>query len=101
MIMLAIGKVKASTHLHNNLLNNVLQSPMLFFEVTPVGRILNRFSKDTDVVDANIPGNIRIFLNCLYRALGTCFVVSLATPYVLVAIVAIGIIYLLVQVGMD
>ncbi len=96
--MVAIGKVKASTYLHHDLLSNILQSPMVFFDVTPVGRILNRFGKDTDVIDTQIPQNIVMFLGCMYRVLGTFLVVGMSTPYVVTLFVPITIFFLLMQV---
>jgi ABC-type multidrug transport system fused ATPase/permease subunit len=44
-LIFAIGCLRAARDLHNKLLNNVLRLPMAFFDTTPLGRILNRFSK--------------------------------------------------------
>lgn len=46
-----IGCLLASRKLHNDLLCSVMNAPLRFFEVTPIGRILNRFSKDIENVD--------------------------------------------------
>ena len=54
----------AAKNLHVAMLNNVLRLPMSFFDVTPSGRIINRFSKDTEVVDNNLPGIFIQFLGC-------------------------------------
>jgi hypothetical protein len=45
----------ASGRLHEGMLCGVLRSPMSWFNATPQGRILNRFSKDLDVIDQAIP----------------------------------------------
>lgn len=54
-IAMAIGCVNAARDLHNNLLKQTLRLPMSFFDTTPLGRIVNRFAKDVDVVDNIIP----------------------------------------------
>ena len=43
--------LKISSTLHNSVLERVVRAPMSFFVSHPLGRILNRFSKDTAVVD--------------------------------------------------
>ena len=40
--------LKASSTMHDTVFLKVFRSPMSFFDTTPTGRILNRFSKDLD-----------------------------------------------------
>ncbi|CAG8566074.1 12436_t:CDS:2 [Acaulospora colombiana] len=47
---------KTSKKLYQKLLNRVIRAPLRFFDTTPVGRILNRFSKDFETIDSNLIG---------------------------------------------
>lgn len=53
-IILSVGTLNAASKLHGTMLERILRSPMSFFDTTPLGRILNRFSKDIDIVDVSI-----------------------------------------------
>jgi ABC-type multidrug transport system fused ATPase/permease subunit len=46
---------RASKNVHNIALSHVIRAPMEFFDTNPLGRILNRFSKDQDEMDFNLP----------------------------------------------
>ncbi|PNI58383.1 ABCC3 isoform 9, partial [Pan troglodytes] len=48
---MAAGGIQAARVLHQALLHNKIRSPQSFFDTTPSGRILNRFSKDIYVID--------------------------------------------------
>jgi len=50
-LCLCLGAWKASVMLHNYMTANVFRNPMRFFDATPTGRILSRFSSDVEVVD--------------------------------------------------
>ena len=44
-LLLANASVNASRILHSRLLRNILRVPMVFFDTTPIGRVVNRFAK--------------------------------------------------------
>ena len=71
---------------------------MSFFDTTPLGRILNRFSKDIYLIDEIVPRSIRMFIWTFLSVLSTIIVIVIATPIFAVVIVPLGIFYLLVQV---
>ena len=97
-VSLALAVVMASATLHSKMLKNVLRSPMSFFDTTPLGRVLNRFSKDIYTIDETIPRSIRMFLFTLFRIISAIIVIMIATPTFAIVIIPLGIFYFLVQV---
>lgn len=53
-LALAQHRLGASRKLHNDLARSILRAPVAFFDVTPTGRILNRFAADMDKVDLEL-----------------------------------------------
>ena len=53
-LVLYLGEIRAAQHIHSDLLHRVTQAKPRFFDVTPIGRIMNRFSKDMNTIDAGI-----------------------------------------------
>ncbi|KAJ2942611.1 hypothetical protein O0L34_g11142 [Tuta absoluta] len=88
---------RAAKILHEQLLGSVLKTPLQFFEKTPIGRILSRFSKDIDVLDTLLPQQSADVIYCLFEVLGTLFVISLSTPIFMAVILPIGVVYYLIQ----
>ncbi|XP_054363501.1 multidrug resistance-associated protein 1 isoform X3 [Mirounga angustirostris] len=93
----SIGGILASRRLHLDLLQNVLRSPMSFFERTPSGNLVNRFSKELDTVDSMIPQVIKMFMGSLFNVMGACIIILLATPIAAIIIPPLGLIYFFVQ----
>lgn len=60
-----LSTLRASRKLHNAALASVMLAPLSYFDTTPLGRILARFSRDVDGVDSLLPTSI-------YTALLTC-----------------------------
>uniref|UniRef100_A0A182TK84 ABC transmembrane type-1 domain-containing protein n=1 Tax=Anopheles melas TaxID=34690 RepID=A0A182TK84_9DIPT len=66
-LFLYIGALEASRTLHKTLLRRVLHAPLTsFFDITPVGRVLNRFSKDIDTTDSDLPATLRAWITLRY-----------------------------------
>uniref|UniRef100_A0A4W3IWQ5 ATP-binding cassette, sub-family C (CFTR/MRP), member 8 n=1 Tax=Callorhinchus milii TaxID=7868 RepID=A0A4W3IWQ5_CALMI len=83
--------LKVTKELHKNLLNKIILAPMRFFETTPLGSILNRFSADANTIDQHIPAT----LECLSRSTLLCVsalaVISYVTPVFLIALVPLAV----------
>ncbi len=67
--------LRASRSLFEEMLNVVLRAPMSFFDTTPTGRILNRFSKDVYTLDGQLVATMRSYLATLASVIGTIIVV--------------------------
>lgn len=50
-----IAAVNAAALIHAAMLSSIIKAPMSFFDTTPIGRILARFSSDVQTVDIMIP----------------------------------------------
>ena len=94
----AMGCIFAATLIHKRLLVNILRLPMSFFDTTPSGRILNRFSKDINTIDETIPHCVEDFIFTVFIVLDTIIVISYATPWFMIVIIPLTILYLLIQV---
>lgn len=71
---------------------------MSFFDTTPIGRVLNRFSLDIFVTDVLIPATVQSFLYRVLSAIGVVLVISVATPLFIAVVVPLAILYIGTQV---
>ena len=87
----------ASRLIHKNLLNNVMRSPMKFFDTNPIGRILNRFTSDMDTMDQMIPFELADFSWCLFECTSVIILISVTTPAFIGVIIPLMILYYFIQ----
>lgn len=98
VLAVAYGTLNAARLLHKHLLKQVLRCPMSFFDTTPIGRIVNRFSKDMYIIDERIPESTRGFLYVFFGIVSTIVVVSYSTPIFLSTVIPIGVLFIVTQV---
>uniref|UniRef100_A0A8C7UAX9 ATP-binding cassette sub-family C member 5 n=1 Tax=Oncorhynchus mykiss TaxID=8022 RepID=A0A8C7UAX9_ONCMY len=85
-IIFVKGTLQASSRLHEELFRKILRSPMKFFDTTPTGRILNRFSKDMDEVDTRLPFQAEMFIQNVILVFFCLGVIGSIFPWFLVAV---------------
>lgn len=88
---------RACRWMHENLLSRVLKMPMSFFDTTPSGRIINRFSRDVETIDIVLPGIVVQFMGCISNIITTLVIVCVATKWFTVALLPIIFIYVMIQ----
>ncbi|XP_022343366.2 ATP-binding cassette sub-family C member 4-like isoform X1 [Crassostrea virginica] len=81
--------VDAAKHLHNRMFRRLLRVPIRFFDTNPVGRVLNRFSKDTGHMDDNLPITFFDYIQCVLQIVGIIMVVVAIIPYVFILLIPI------------
>ncbi|XP_066442933.1 ATP-binding cassette sub-family C member 3 [Eleutherodactylus coqui] len=94
---LAMAGIGAARKLHTSLLDNKMHTPQSFYDTTPIGRIINRFSKDIYVIDEVIPPTILMFLSTFFTSISTMIVIVSSTPLFAVVIIPLAFIYFFVQ----
>eukprot|EP01104_Vermistella_antarctica_P012859 TRINITY_DN3793_c1_g3_i1.p1 TRINITY_DN3793_c1_g3~~TRINITY_DN3793_c1_g3_i1.p1 ORF type:complete len:1624 (-),score=345.41 TRINITY_DN3793_c1_g3_i1:937-5808(-) len=96
-IVSAFMGVTASKTLQQDLLKRIIRAPMSFFDTTPLGRVLNRFSKDMYVIDEDLPRSFGFYLTMLFTVIGIIVIIIIVTPIFLIMCLPLAWIYNYVQ----
>lgn len=97
-ILLNLACLRGSQILHKMMLDRVLRAPMSWFNTTPSGRIMNRFSKDIDTVDVTIRFNVRLLMVIALRSVTSLILISVGSVYSIIFIFPIVLLYFLFQI---
>lgn len=85
--------IRAGIELHDKMLSAVLKAPVRFFDTTPVGRLLQRFSRDLESVDIQLQWSFEAAVQSLFQIVVSLFLIIFSVPLILVVIVPVGFIY--------
>ncbi|XP_070222851.1 ATP-binding cassette sub-family C member 4-like isoform X1 [Bos mutus] len=89
--------VNSSQTLHKIMLETVLRTQVLFFHINPIGRILNRFTKDIGHMDELLPLIFLDFIQTFLLVVGVVGVMVAAIPWIAIPMVPFGIIFFVLQ----
>ena len=79
--------LRCSESLHDKMVVAVLQAPALFFDLNPVGRIMNRFSKDVGCMDELLPKRFLTSIQLILLLFASILIPSVANPWLLFIVV--------------
>jgi ATP-binding cassette, subfamily C (CFTR/MRP), member 1 len=83
----------ASETIHKDLLASIFRAPQSFFDTTPLGRILSRFSKDLNSVDLEVGESLDFFAFASLTALFSLTTIIVITPWFGVAVIPLAFFY--------
>ncbi|GAB1301114.1 ATP-binding cassette sub-family C member 10 [Apodemus speciosus] len=96
-VLFAAGALQAAASLHHRLLHRLLTAPVTFYDSTPSGRVLNRFSSDVACVDDSLPFLLNILLSNSMGLLGLLAVLGSGLPWLLLLLPPLSFTYYSVQ----
>ncbi|KAI1085814.1 P-loop containing nucleoside triphosphate hydrolase protein [Whalleya microplaca] len=97
LILWIFCSIEASRKLHERMATAIFRSPMSFFDTTPAGRILNRFSSDIYRLDEVLARTFNMLFVNLARSGFTLVVISVGTPVFVALIIPLSALYYWVQ----
>ena len=74
--------INSSQILHERMLSSVIKAPVLFHDTNPVGRILNRFSNDIDIMDNTLPDSFLEAVQLVLYSIGSIVLPTVLNPWV-------------------
>ena len=90
------GGTRTAKTVHASMLRSVLQAPMSYFETTPLGRVLNRFSYDVEIVDVQLTEAMSIFMISISWFIAGVSVMITIVPWMVLALLPVVMLYLMV-----
>ncbi|CAE6428317.1 unnamed protein product [Rhizoctonia solani] len=90
--------IKSARNLHDAMLFAVVRSPLSFFEQTPMGRIMNLFSRDQYVIDEVLVRALNSFFWTFLIILGAIVVIGGTFPIFMIGLIPLGYTYRFIMV---
>ena len=76
------------------MLQGILAAPQSFFDTTPLGRVLNRFSSDISTIDDKLPDTVNMYMAAMFEVFGVLLVVAFVSPVMIIVFVPLALFYI-------
>ncbi|KAI4886639.1 hypothetical protein NFI96_012768 [Prochilodus magdalenae] len=96
-LMMFNALVLSAQTLHNRMFNSILRTPVRFFDINPIGRILNRFSKDIGHLDSLLPLTFVDFIQVFLQIIGVIAVAASVIPWIMIPVLPLLIVFLFLR----
>jgi len=88
----------ASQRLHTQLFAQVLHAPISFFDTTPLGRVISRFSHDIEGLDRQLPEQLNMLIACFIGVVGMFISIGITVPWAMSGLPLLAIVYYSIMV---
>jgi len=83
----------AGRSVHDKMLKSILGASVRFFDSTPVGRVLQRFSRDMEAVDIHLQWSFEHSMKCFAQVIITLVLIVSTLPAVIIPLIPILFVY--------
>lgn len=92
-LVFSYGTKTACAVYHQQLFSRAMRASCTFYDVTPIGRVLNRFSKDIGDIDVSLPRFMQSTFNIGFYAIGALVSTAVVTPMFLIVLLVLAAIF--------
>lgn len=96
-IWIVSGGIRCSRQLYLSMTKRILHSPMVYFETTPMGRILNRFTYDAEILDITLVWSMSMLLIASSWFLTSLVVMVSILPWMFLVLLPVSVLYLMIH----
>ena len=89
-----LAAIEASENLHDEMTEAVIKAPVLFFDTNPIGRILNRFSKDIGCMDDLLPGQSLFAVQLLFFVFSGTILSAVSNVWLFIVCVPLTVLFI-------
>ena len=89
--------VESGRNIHNAMLKSVLTAPIRFFDSTPIGRVLQRFSRDIESVDVYLQWTFESAVNCFLQVIVALVLICSILPVAIIVFVPMLVFFYFLQ----
>uniref|UniRef100_A0A7S2HWI2 Uncharacterized protein n=1 Tax=Octactis speculum TaxID=3111310 RepID=A0A7S2HWI2_9STRA len=85
----AFGSLRASRLQHQAMIARILHAPVSWYDATPIGRVINRFSSDLTSFDTEVMDELYSFVDAGAQVLAVVIVVLVIQPWTFVVMIPV------------
>ena len=82
-VVLSYANLRSSSNIFKSIFNKIIYAPLSWFDVTPIGRIIQRLKSNVDEIDFMLSYTMQNLLSIMFSIVGSVIMISFANPIAL------------------